>query len=156
MTRPQIRAPKQLQAGIFYVIVGASFFLGAQGYGLGTSLKMGAGYFPAVVGAVLFLLGLVSIAQGLFGETAAGIEKHDVVPLIFVCAGVVSFALLIKPAGLLVALGALILIACFPRARTNPFEVLLLYIVLAAFSWFLFIYMFGMDMSLLPDADLAS
>jgi len=59
-------SPKDLLAGLIYIVVGAAAFVMAHAYRMGTPLQMGPGFFPALVGVVLILLGLVFVGQFTF------------------------------------------------------------------------------------------
>jgi Tripartite tricarboxylate transporter TctB family len=56
--------PDVLAGGIF-VLFGGAFVVGSLGYELGTPLRMGPGYFPLLVGAILAALGLAVVVKGL-------------------------------------------------------------------------------------------
>jgi hypothetical protein len=54
-----------LLAGGVFVVVGIAFAVVATRYELGSALRMGPGYLPLVLGAVLTGLGLIIVGQGL-------------------------------------------------------------------------------------------
>jgi hypothetical protein len=54
---------KDMTGGALLVVGGAAVVIAAQGYGIGTLTEMGAGYFPALIGAVLFGIGVLMLAQ---------------------------------------------------------------------------------------------
>jgi Tripartite tricarboxylate transporter TctB family len=54
-----------LLAGGVFVVVGIAFAVAATRYQLGSALRMGPGYLPLVLGAVLTGLGLIIVGQGL-------------------------------------------------------------------------------------------
>ena len=56
--------PDVLAGGIF-ILIGGAFVVGSLGYELGTPLRMGPGYFPLMVGAILATLGLAIVVKGL-------------------------------------------------------------------------------------------
>ncbi|MCW6004816.1 tripartite tricarboxylate transporter TctB family protein [Micromonospora sp. CPCC 205371] len=56
--------PDVLAGGIF-VLIGGAFVVRSLGYELGTPLRMGPGYFPLLVGAILAALGLAIVLKGL-------------------------------------------------------------------------------------------
>jgi Tripartite tricarboxylate transporter TctB family len=60
-------AVKDLSAGLVFAGFGAAFTIGAMGYDMGTARQMGPGYFPAVLGALLTVLGGLLIV-GSFGR----------------------------------------------------------------------------------------
>jgi hypothetical protein len=56
--------PDVLAGGIF-VLIGAAFVVGSLSYSLGTPQRMGPGYFPLLMGAILAALGLGVVVKGL-------------------------------------------------------------------------------------------
>jgi uncharacterized membrane protein (UPF0136 family) len=65
-------------------------------------------------------------------------------PLLLILAGVIGFYLLIDRAGLVAAIFVLLLFACARQLTSRPLEVLLIFVVLAAFAVAVFIDGFGM------------
>ncbi len=56
---------KDVWAGLLLIAIGAVAMLIARNYPFGTALRMGPGYFPIVLGALLILFGLYILASGL-------------------------------------------------------------------------------------------
>ena len=61
--------PDVLAGGIF-VLIGGAFVVGSLSYSLGTPLRMGPGYFPLLVGAIMAALGLAIVGKGLVAGEA--------------------------------------------------------------------------------------
>ena len=59
------RSLADVLAGGVFVLIGGAFAVGSLSYELGTPLRMGPGYFPLLVGAILATLGLAIILKGL-------------------------------------------------------------------------------------------
>lgn len=140
--------PKDLLAGLVFIVIGGVLFLAAQQYEVGTANRMGPGYLPALMGVVLAFLGGCSLFTALRNPTPDPVERTSLEPLVLVVASVVAFAMLIDSAGFLVALAALIFLSCLRRVRTNPFEVLVIYLGLAAFCVGIFRYALEMPLPL--------
>ena len=94
--------------GTLFVAVGATAFLMALQYPMGTANRMGPGYFPVIVSALLSLIGAAIILRGRLGE-AKLIEAVRWRPLIIVSAALVAFGLLIEGLGLPLSVFVLIL-----------------------------------------------
>jgi hypothetical protein len=137
----RIRHPKDFWSGAVFVVVGLAFAGLAQRYELGTAQRMGPGYFPTVLGALLAILGLVIAIKGLVRGAADGrIEAFHFGPLAIVLGAVALFGLLLRPAGLIVALLALIGVSAyasheFRLREVVPLAAVLVLIVLAVFVW---------------------
>ena len=142
----EIKGLKDLLAGLIFILIGAGAFYLAHDYEIGTPLNMGPGFFPALVGVILMVLGACSIFVGFRREKADPIVKLNIEPLLLISAGGLSFSFLVDRAGLVAAIAALLFFGCFRRLLTNPIEVILTYAVLTVFSVAVFVYGFGMAM----------
>jgi hypothetical protein len=59
------RSAPDVLAGSIFVLIGGAFVAGSLSYELGTPLRMGPGYFPLLVGAIMAVLGLAIVGRGL-------------------------------------------------------------------------------------------
>ncbi|MBK6337211.1 MAG: tripartite tricarboxylate transporter TctB family protein [Betaproteobacteria bacterium] len=105
-----IRSPRDFWAGVLYAGFGAAAVLIARDYGLGSSSRMGPGYFPTVLGSLLLLIGLASLVRSFFadGEPIGAIAWKG---LLLVTLATVLFGVLLRPAGLVIALAAVTLVS---------------------------------------------
>jgi hypothetical protein len=142
----RIKGPKDFLAGVIFLFVGAVFFLSSREYQMGTATSMGPGYFPALLGIILCLLGLGAAIKGLRTKTPDPLPRHKILPLFFMVASVFSFGLLIERAGFVVASFVCLVLTCYQRWRTNPVEILLIFVGLTLFNYIVFIYFLGMAM----------
>ena len=58
-----IRSPKDFWAGLLYGGVGAAAVVIARDYSWGRGGRMGPAYFPTILGALLLLIGIVSLVR---------------------------------------------------------------------------------------------
>jgi len=112
----RIRSEKDFYVGLLYLGLGAAGLWFGQTYPFGTPARMGAGFFPLVIAALLVVFGLVAIWRGLAVE-GAQIGTIEWKGMALITASVVAFGLLLKPAGLIVAIVASGLIAAFASDR---------------------------------------
>jgi hypothetical protein len=61
--KPDLRNNKDFLAGILFVVVGALVI--ASGYPMGAVARIGPGYFPTILGAIVILFGLCVLARGI-------------------------------------------------------------------------------------------
>ncbi len=101
---------------------------------------MGPGFFPLIVFSLLAILGASSAVSALRSDVTDEIGRWPLVPLAFVVAAPVIFALLVDRWGLLVAVVALAVVAGYRGWRRRPLEVLFIDGLLAAISVGVFIY----------------
>lgn len=59
----RVRNGKDFWTGLMFIAFGLIFFVTALGYSLGSSIKMGPGYFPAILGALLTLIGVTVVIR---------------------------------------------------------------------------------------------
>ena len=114
----RIRNPRDLWAGAIYLALGVAAILIGQGYQLGTSARMGPGYFPTALGSILALFGLVSIGRAFIrpGDAISAIAWR---PLALVLGATVLFAFLLPRAGVLIALSCLIVVGALASRNTR-------------------------------------
>ncbi len=138
---------KDFYAGLIFLACGLIALVESRSYHMGTAARMGSGYFPNMVGIALTLLGLVIAVRGLFlkGEKAA---LSTVRPLVVVTASIVCFALLIRPAGIAVAVVASVVVSCLAGLRFRLLEMAILSLALAALSVAVFVFGLGLPMKL--------
>jgi hypothetical protein len=114
---------KDLFAGAIFIAIGAFFLANASlNLEIGTSFRMGPGYFPVVLAGILILLGGAVAIRGLVIRSS---RDGGVVPwrgLALITAAPIAFAVIIKPLGLAPAIATTVLLsACASRvmqART--------------------------------------
>lgn len=98
-----IRSPKDFWAGMIYAVIGAGAWWIGRNYAFGTGARMGPGYFPAVLSAVLFMFGVACIVRSVLtdGEAVGALAWK---PLSLVTLGTVGFGFLLPRAGLVAAI----------------------------------------------------
>ena len=135
-------------AGVMLIATGALAVVMARDYAFGTSLRMGPGYFPTVLGSGLVLFGLYLVVAGLKRneqiEGSWSLRALIVLPL-----SLVLFGLLMEHAGFIPALIVLIFGSAAAGTDFRLGEVTLLAIGLTAFAVALFIYGIGLPYPLL-------
>ncbi|HEX4990470.1 MAG TPA: tripartite tricarboxylate transporter TctB family protein, partial [Candidatus Binatia bacterium] len=60
-----LRNNKDFWAGIMLITTGAASIFIARDYPFGSTIRMGPGYFPSVLGGILVLFGLYVMIMGL-------------------------------------------------------------------------------------------
>jgi len=141
---------KDFYAGILFIFFGIlAIIMSLAYYPMGSAARMGPGYFPFLTGGCLTLIGLAAVFRALRvrGESIKGWEIR---PLILVLGGILAFALMIQPLGLVIASLALIVITCLGGWEFKVIEVTILYLVLTAVAVGLFIYGIGLPINVWP------
>jgi hypothetical protein len=144
-----IRNPKDFGAGILYIAFGAVGYWIALDYGFGRASRMGPGYFPSVLSALLMLFGLIAVIRSFIvpGEPVGGFAWKAA---LFVVGANVLFGLLLIPAGLIIALLALIMVSAAASMHFKfDWKAIGALIVLVVFCALVFVKGLGVPMPLL-------
>ena len=143
---------KDVWAGLLLIAVGAGAILVARDYPFGTALRMGPGYFPVMLGALLILFGVAILAVGLRrGERISGawsLRALVVLPL-----SLVLFGLLMQHAGFVPAMLVLIFGAAAAGSEFRFMEILLFALGLTALAVAVFVWGLGLPYPLLTALD---
>lgn len=146
----QIRAPKDFWSGIMFLAFAATALVAARGYSLGNAGKMGPGYFPAMLGYALALVGLILVGRSFVVPGEAIVRIHPV-PLTTIALGVVLFGLLVEPLGLVIALMVATLMASLAGGQRRPLEIAALCVAMAVFSVGLFVLALRLPLQIWPS-----
>ncbi len=135
----KIRAPKDFWAGVMFIGVGGFFMLWATThYQMGTAVRMGPAYFPAVLGGLLVFLGAVVLLQSLAMD-GPPVPKFAFRPLILISLACVIYGYSMKPGGLVVATALLVFVSAYGGHEFNWKEVTILFLILIVFSVLVFV-----------------
>lgn len=140
--------PKDFWTGIIYIAIGTGAFVIARGYPMGTALKMGPAYFPTVLSALLVLIGIVSLVRS-FLRPGSPVGGFTVRGLLLVTAATVLFGMIIRGAGLIIALPLLVLTSSSASIRFRWKTSLLLAMGLTVFCILIFLKGLGVPLPML-------
>ena len=147
-----LKNPKDFWAGVMFTAMGAAFaiIVKVYEYPMGTASRMGAGYFPFLLGIVMAVLGLIIIAQALL--TSGGpISKFAWRPLFWVLGAFVIFGLTAKLLGLVIAILLLVVISSYGGHEHRWKEAIISSIILAASSIAVFVYGLKLPFPIWPE-----
>jgi len=135
----KIKSPKDFWAGLMFIGFGLFFVIWALiHYQMGTAVRMGPAYFPAVLGGLLAVLGFF-VLLGSFAIEGPPVPQFSYRPLILISVACVLYGYLMKPLGLVGATAALVYVSALGGHEFNWKEVTILYLILIAFSWLVFV-----------------
>jgi len=146
----RVTESKDFWAGLMFAAFGVGFMIVATNYNMGTAVRMGPAYFPTVVGGMLALLGLGVLLKAFF-TAGERVPRLHVRPLLIVLAGVCLFGVLLRPLGLVIACAALIVVGAWGGQKFRWLEVIILMVILVAFSVGVFVYGLGLPFNLWPE-----
>jgi hypothetical protein len=144
----ELRHKKDFWAGVMLIVIGAASIFIARGYPFGSTMRMGPGYFPSVLGGILVLFGLYVMGAGL--RTHEKITVHcSLRALIVLSLSLVAFGVLMTHAGFIPALAVLIFGSAAAGREFKFVEVLLLTVILTMLSVAVFISGLGLPYPLI-------
>jgi hypothetical protein len=147
-----VRGNKEFLAGLVFLAFGATAIVVARDYPFGTAMRMGSGYFPTVLGAILVSFGVFLIARGARSKERAAIT-WGWRPLACIVAAMVLFGCLLPRLGLVPAIVALFFTAAAGGREFRFTEVLTLTAVMTLFAAVVFVYVLKLPFQLLPGVN---
>jgi putative tricarboxylic transport membrane protein len=143
-----MRNAKDCCAGLIYIAFGLSAVIIGRDYGMGRAVKMGPAYFPTVIGGLLMLVGILAVVRS-FLRPGPAIDGFTFKGLALVIVSVVVFGLIVKDAGLAIALPVLVLLSAWASQQGRWRPALLLAAGLTVFCIVVFIKGLGVPLPIL-------
>ena len=128
---------KDVVGGGTFALLGLYVAISAFSFGIGTASRMGAGYYPLVLGITAILLGLAIAAMGL--REPAERPRIAWKPFLAVIAGLLAFFLLVERAGLIPAVCGLVALSTLADEDTGLVGAIGLAVVIAVAAWLVFV-----------------
>ena len=157
----KIKSQKDFFSGLMFLVVGGGFAWGATTYSVGTSARMGPGYFPLLLGILLGIIGAAIMFKATVVETVDGdkIGKWAWKQIFFIISANLLFGVLLAglpsfgvPAmGLIVAIYGLTFVASLAGEHFRVKEVFILATVLAAGSYAAFVWALKLQFPVWPS-----
>jgi putative tricarboxylic transport membrane protein len=147
-----IKSPKDFWAGVMFIAFGGGMaVIAVNNYQIGSALRMGPAYFPAVLGGLLGLLGLVLLARA-FVLKGPAVPRFHFRPLALILLAVLAFGYSLKPLGLLGASLLVVFISAFGGHEFRWKEVAIVWVLLFIFSVLVFVKGLTLPFPICPSA----
>jgi Tripartite tricarboxylate transporter TctB family len=130
-------------AGVLFILFGAVFGLTALGLEMGTTLRMGPGYFPMVLAVILTGLG-AAIVVSAFASVGEDVGAYAWRGMVFILAAPIFFGLSVRGLGFVPSIFATTLIAALAGLKVRPLHALALAIGVTIFTTLVFSYALGL------------
>jgi len=129
--------------GLTFIALGSFFVYQCLNLELGTAFRMGPGYFPLILAAILTLLGVIVLVQAtrVKGEPIGPFALRG---MLFILPAPVFFGLTVRGLGFVPSLFFTALIAAFASSRMKPMMALVLAAAITIFSAAVFSYALGL------------
>ncbi|MDR3159054.1 MAG: tripartite tricarboxylate transporter TctB family protein [Zoogloeaceae bacterium] len=141
---------RDVAAGLLFLLTGVVVAAGACQYPLGSAMRMGAGYFPLLLGGFLAILGAAVLLRAFFSRQKHLVERLMLKPMLLIGAGVLAFAGLLGSIGLAAASFLLIALSGLAHQESRMRELLPLGLAMALFGAGVFVWGLGLPLPLLP------
>lgn len=155
-----LKNQKDFFSGLLFMAIGVGFAWSASHYTIGSAAKMGPGYFPLLLGALLTVLGGVLVFKALVFETEDGgrIGPWAWRPVVFIVLANLVFGVLIggmssvgiPPMGLVLAIFVVTILSAKASSEFRWKEVLVLALVLATGSYLTFVVLLKLQLAIWP------
>jgi putative tricarboxylic transport membrane protein len=144
-----VRDKRDFLAGLLLLFFGLGALFVGSSYRIGTTFRMGPGFFPVVLASLLILIGIIVVCMS-FRAAEVMLPKVAWRPLIVVSAAVVLFGLIINSAGLAVSTFAMVVASRVARHGYPWRETIVLAVVLSIACAAIFYFGLHIQMPLLP------
>jgi putative tricarboxylic transport membrane protein len=136
----RIKSSQDFWTGCAFVAFGAATVALAREYPLGSAARMGPGYFPTVLGALLAGIGLLVLLKSLTSTAGGEVGRLHPWLLLRVLIAVAAFAVLLNPLGLVLTAVVVVMLAASAGHEFRFGEALADATALALLSYLLFIW----------------
>ena len=143
-----IRAPKDFCAALIYLGIGlGAIYMGTE-LPMGTAMKMGPAYFPTVLGWLLSFIGLIALIRS-FVSKGEPVPAFAWRPLLLITVATVVFGLVVRGAGLVVALPLFVVMTAYASVKFRWGWALALAAVSTVFCALVFVKGLGVPLQLI-------
>ena len=143
-----IKNTKDFFTGLIYIFFGVSALLISRDYQMGTATKMGAAYFPVILGGLIIFIGIISFVRS-FMSKGVPIDRFAIRGLILILISTVLFGILLRGAGIIVAIPILVIVSAFARKGPRWVSTILLAAGLTVFCVLVFVKGLGIPVVLI-------
>jgi hypothetical protein len=113
---PIARNAKDFWTGFIYIFVGVAALIISRDYDMGTAVKMGPAYFPTILSILLMIIGIISIVRS-FLKSGSPIGAVAWRGLVLIVVSTLLFGMIVRGAGVLIALPLLVIVSSFASVR---------------------------------------
>lgn len=140
-----VRNPKDFWAGFLFMAFGLGALLMARNYDMGTALRMGPAFFPTMLGALLTLIGVVSVVRSLLTQ-GVKVNRMALKEMALVVGASLLFGLLVRGAGIAISIVVLVMISGLASIKFKVAPFLGVAIGMAIFISLVFVKALGLQL----------
>jgi hypothetical protein len=145
-----IRKPRDMLAGMLFLIVGVAVILITSQYDFGTPRRMGPGFFPVGLGGVLCGLAVLIMLQSLIGrpEQMEPLTAQSLRAAFLVLVGTLLYGLLVRRLGMIPSIMIMVLLGSLAMKGYGWKAAILTAVILTAGSVLIFVWLLGQPIPL--------
>ena len=140
-----IRDPKDFWSGVIFVVFGLAAVIIGRDYSMGSAGRMGPAYFPTVLGGILTLIGSIGVVRSMV-KSGGPVGRFAIREIFLVMLSVVVFGVLVRGAGLAIAVILLVMVSGYASTKFKVVPYLLLAVGMAVFCVLVFVKALGLPM----------
>jgi hypothetical protein len=149
---PEFVKAKDWWGGLMLIAIGTIAIVIARDYPFGSALRMGPGYVPIVLGALLIVFGLTLLGTALRGgESVEG--EWSLRALVMLPLALILFGVLMEHGGFVPATLVLVFASAAASREFKALDALLLSFGLTALSVVVFVWVLGLPYPLVTGLD---
>jgi hypothetical protein len=137
-----------LGALILFIAAGITFVQVAS-LKLGTAAAMGPGYFPAILGVLFILFGVILLVEA-WRRPGERVHLGPLRPVILLLGSIVLFGLIYKALGGAAAIAVLVAGSALAEQDRTLKELLVLAAAVVAMIWLIFVWALNLQLNMLP------
>jgi hypothetical protein len=139
---------KEVACGAIFMVTAGLFAYGTTDLAMGTSIRMGPGYFPLMLAVILGILGFIILVKGV-GREPSPLGAVSWRGILFILAGPIVFGLTVRGLGLAPSIGLVAGIAALASSRATWKMIVGIVVCLVAFCVIVFSYGLGLPYALI-------
>ena len=148
----RLKNKQDFWSGIMFIVLGVGFAIGATSYSMGTSARMGPGYFPFWLGTCMALLGAVVMLSALSPKAEkVELEKFDWPIALIIVGSVAVSGLVMNYLGVFISVFLLVFLSSFASHVFSWKVAAINGLCLVLFVWVAFIKGLGLIFPLWPS-----
>ncbi len=142
-------AGQDLVGGLLTIAFGGFALSKALSYPMGSALRMGPGFFPAILSCLIIVLGVALALHALQRRMARQAIEVRLRPVVTIAIAVAAFALMLERFGIVPATIALVLISSLAASRLRLWRSLILAVVMTGAVYVIFIVVLQMPLTVM-------
>lgn len=136
-----------------FMVIGIGFWYGAGSYQMGSAARMGPGWFPSVLGAIMTFLGVLIAALGLKNQSKWSATEGigwTWQPVVILTAAVVLFGFALPTLGLIAAIIVLTVLSGVAAHDRHYKSLAMVTVIMCVFCAAVFVWGLKLQMKLFP------